>query len=123
MGTTQPVNGDWGPVIRNAAAKMKVNISDNDVNRIKALIDNESGGNQTVTQQVWDQNMAAGTPAQGLLQYVPSTFNAYAVDGHRNIKSGFDQLLAFFNNSTWSSDISLHGWGPNGSKRFDKIPA
>ena len=123
MGTTQPVNGDWGPVIRNAAAKMKVNISDNDVNRIKALIANESGGNQTVTQQVWDQNMAAGTPAQGLLQYVPSTFNAYAVDGHRNIKSGFDQLLAFFNNSTWSSDISLHGWGPNGSKRFDKIPA
>lgn len=123
MGTTQPVNGDWGPVIRNAAAKMKVNISDNDVNRIKALIANESRGNQTVTQQVWDKNMAAGTPAQGLLQYVPSTFNAYAVDGHRNIKSGFDQLLAFFNNSTWSSDISLHGWGPNGSKRFDKIPA
>ena len=123
MGTTQPVNGDWGPVIRNAAAKMKVNISDNDVNRIKALIANESGGNQTVTQQVWDQNMAAGTPAQGLLQYVPSTFNAYAVDGHRNIKSGFDQLLAFFNNSTWSSDIHIPGWGPNGSKRFDKMPA
>lgn len=121
-GPTQPVNGDWGPVIKHAAKVMQVNISDDDVNRIKALIANESGGDQTVTQTVWDVNMANGTPAQGLLQYLPSVFRAYAVEGHTSILSGYDQLLAFFNNSNWRSDIHIPGWGPTGSKRFNKIP-
>lgn len=122
VGVTQAVNGDWGPVIRNTANKMKVGISDSQVNLIKQLIRNESGGNQNIVQQVWDINMANGTPAQGLLQYVPSTFNAYAIDGHRNIRSGFDQLLAFFNNSNWASDIHIPGWSPTGSKRYNALP-
>jgi SLT domain-containing protein len=42
------------------------------------------------------------------------------VKGHTNIKNGYDQLLAFFNNSTWRSDLPYgrSGWGPKGKRRF-----
>ena len=65
-------------------------------------------------------NTASGNPAQGLLQYIPQTFKAYAVRGHNNIRSGYDQLLAFFNNSNWRRDNpgGRSGWGPTGSRRF-----
>ena len=54
------------------------------------------------------------------MQYVPSTFKSYAVKGHKNIKNGYDQLLAFFNNSNWRRDLPYgkSGWGPSGSRRF-----
>ena len=122
-GQTQPINGDWSGVIRNAAKVMQVNdLTDSDVKRILDLINNESGGDQTVTQTVWDVNMANGNPAQGLLQYIPSTFRSYSLEGHTSILSGYDQLLAFFNNKNWRSDIHIPGWGPTGSRRYDKIP-
>src|SRR5699024_8987741 len=37
-----------------------------------------------------------------------------------NIKSGYDQLLAFFNNSNWRRDLPYgrSGWGPSGRRRF-----
>ncbi|MGY3315283.1 SLT domain-containing protein [Peribacillus simplex] len=83
-----------------------------------AQIKRESGGNEKIVQSsaVWDVNTAAGNPARGLLQYIPQTFNAYKMKGHNNIYSGFDQLLAFFNNSTWRRDLPYgrRGWGPRG---------
>lgn len=79
---------------------MKVNLSNKELQGIIAQIQRESNGDAGVTQgNIGDINNLRGTPAQGLLQYVPSTFKSYAVKGHRNIKSGYDQLLAFFNNS------------------------
>ncbi|WP_338143451.1 hypothetical protein, partial [Staphylococcus delphini] len=47
-------------------------------------------------------------------------FRNFAVKGHTNIKSGYDQLLAFFNNSNWANDIQYgrSGWGPRGHRRF-----
>lgn len=122
-GQTQPINGDWSGVIRYAAKVMQVtDLTDTDVKNILALIKAESGGDQTITQVVWDVNMANGNPAQGLLQFINETFKRYAVEGHMSILSGFDQLLAFFNNSNWRKDIHIPGWSPTGSKRFDKIP-
>lgn len=113
---------NWSSEIRRAAKQMKVSVSNADVNSIMAQIMRESSGNQNIVQSsaVWDVNTAAGNPAQGLLQYIPQTFRAYAVKGHTNIRSGYDQLLAFFNNSNWRRDNpgGRSGWGPTGSRRF-----
>ena len=112
----------WMPAIRRAAAQMKVSISNSDVNAIVAQINRESSGNQNIVQSsaVWDINTASGNPAQGLLQYIPQTFRSFAVKGHGNIRSGYDQLLAFFNNSNWRRDNpgGRSGWGPSGTRRF-----
>ncbi|WP_457810322.1 peptidoglycan DD-metalloendopeptidase family protein [Staphylococcus pseudoxylosus] len=111
----------WKTQIRSAAKRMKVSISDSEVDGISAQIQRESNGDAGVTQgNIGDINNAKGTPAQGLLQYVPSTFKSYAVKGHSNIKNGYDQLLAFFNNSNWRKDLPYgkSGWGPTGARKF-----
>ena len=111
----------WIPEIKRAAKQMKVNLSNSELNGIVAQIQRESNGNAGVTQgNIGDINNLLGTPAKGLLQYVPSTFKAYAVKGHNNITSGYDQLLAFFNNSNWRRNLPYgrSGWGPTGSRRF-----
>ncbi|OHR05212.1 hypothetical protein HMPREF2721_08255 [Staphylococcus sp. HMSC078A12] len=116
----------WKGDIKRAAKKMKVNLSGGDVNDIVRLIQTESGGNAGVTQQIQDVN-SGGNEAQGLLQFTPGTFNGYKLKGHGNIKNGYHQLLAFFNNSNWRGNLSawkrrmasgLTGWGPTGSRRF-----
>ncbi|MEB8099158.1 peptidoglycan DD-metalloendopeptidase family protein [Staphylococcus xylosus] len=111
----------WGSTIDKAAKKMKVNLSSAERKGIIAQIARESNGDAGVTQgNIGDINNLRGTPAQGLLQYVPSTFKSYAVKGHGNIKSGYDQLLAFFNNKNWRKDLPYgkSGWGPSGGRRF-----
>lgn len=113
----------WRSTIVKAAKKMKVNPTNAQINGIIAQIQRESGGDAGITQgNIGDINNLRGTPARGLLQYVPSTFDAYKVKGHGNITSGYDQLLAFFNNSNWANDIQYgrSGWGPRGSRRFAK---
>lgn len=107
---------EWKDDIKKAAKEMGQKVSDEQVNKIVSMIAGESGGDPTVTQKVWDINMAEGHPAQGLLQFIPSIFKKYAVKGHDNIKSGYDQLLALFNDSTWASDIHYGGgWSPHGN--------
>ncbi|WP_436950390.1 peptidoglycan DD-metalloendopeptidase family protein [Staphylococcus xylosus] len=111
----------WGSTIDKAAKKMKVNLSSAERKGIIAQISRESNGDAGVTQgNIGDINNLRGTPAQGLLQYVPSTFKSYAMKGHTNIKSGYDQLLAFFNNKNWRKDLPYgrSGWGPSGGRRF-----
>lgn len=110
----------WGSTIDKAAKKMGVKLSGGQRKGLIAQIARESNGDAGVTQgNIGDINNLRGTPAQGLLQYVPSTFKSYATKGHKNIKSGYDQLLAFFNNSNWKNDLQYgkSGWGPNGSNR------
>lgn len=112
----QPKNGDWTPVIRSAAAHMGVHLSAYDIKRILNTIAHESRGNQTVVNG-WDSNAAKGTPSIGLLQFIQPTFDNYAVRGHHNIRSGYDQLLALFNDSNWRGDLRWNGgWGPSGSR-------
>lgn len=110
----------WGSTIDKAAKKMGVKLSSSQRKGIIAQIARESNGDAGVTQgNIGDINNLRGTPAQGLLQYVPSTFKSYATKGHKNIKSGYDQLLAFFNNSNWARDLAYgkSGWGPTGANR------
>nr|WP_250634884.1 transglycosylase SLT domain-containing protein [Bacillus subtilis] len=46
----------------------------------------ESGGNPNVVNR-WDSNWKAGHPSQGLMQFIPSTFNANKEPGYGNIKT------------------------------------
>ncbi|QPK89722.1 phage tail tape measure protein [Bacillus velezensis] len=114
----------WKPMIMAAAKQMGENLSSRELNGIIAQIGRESGGNQSIVQSpsVVDINTLSGNPARGLLQYIPQTFNAYKVPGHGNIYSGFDQLLAFFNNKNWRRDLPYgrSGWGPSGGRRYAK---
>lgn len=104
-------------LIRAAAAKMHVAISGGDISHIMNVIKHESGGNARAINN-WDSNAKRGDPSKGILQFIQSTFNKYAVAGHHNIYSPFDQLLAMFNDTTWRSDLTLGGWGPTGGRRF-----
>ncbi|RIO67119.1 peptidoglycan DD-metalloendopeptidase family protein [Staphylococcus haemolyticus] len=115
----------WKPDIRRAAKAIGVRVSNVDVNDVARLIQTESSGNAGVTQQIQDVN-SGGNEAQGLLQYTPGSFNSYAIRGHKNIKNGYDQLLAFFNNTDWRANLSywkrriasgLTGWGPTGRRK------
>ncbi|MHC5435248.1 phage tail tape measure protein [Listeria welshimeri] len=112
----------WSSIIKKAALAMKVDLSGGELKGIIAQIHRESGGNEKITQSsaVVDVNTLSGNPAKGLLQYIPQTFNAYRMKGHNNIFSGYDQLLAFFNNSSWRNDLPYgkRGWGPRGHRRF-----
>lgn len=114
--------GNWRSQIQRAAAQMGESVTPAEINGILAQINRESGGNQRIVQSsaVWDVNTAAGNPARGLLQYIPQTFAAYRVPGHNNIYSGYDQLLAFFNNRTWRRDLPYgrRGWGPRGGRKY-----
>lgn len=104
-------------LIRAAAAKMHVAISGGDISHIMNVIKHESGGNARAINN-WDSNAAKGTPSKGILQFIEPTFMHYAMPGHTNIMSPFDQLLAMFNDTTWRSDLTLGGWGPTGGRRF-----
>lgn len=114
----------WRGHIRRAAARMNESVTTAQVNGIIAQIHRESGGNQRIVQSpsVYDINIAQGNPARGLLQYIPQTFNAYKMRGHGNIYSGYDQLLAFFNNLNWRKDLPYgrRGWGPTGGRKYKR---
>ena len=113
--------GGNGPIsaslIRRAAHKMKVDVSASDIQKIMNVIMHESRG-QAHAINNWDSNAKAGTPSKGILQFIEPTFRSYAMPGHTNIWSPYDQLLAMFNDSTWRSDLHTGGWGPTGGRRF-----
>lgn len=124
-----PANAkDLVKLIRKAAEEMHATIpGGNYMKYLLAMIKNESGGRAGIT----GINDGDGTgAAMGLLQYKKSTFGAYAVKGHHNILSAWDQMLAFFNNSHYKTDIGIgyngkwggewrgNASGPSGHRRF-----
>lgn len=122
------MGGNYDPkMIMAAAAMMKVKPTAEFIKMLQATIQSESGG-RNIMQQITDVN-SGGNEARGILQYTPPTFGYYAMPGHTNIMSPFDQLLAFFNNSDWQNSIGrtviwgtpkidwLHS-GPQGHRRF-----
>ncbi|WP_171030763.1 tape measure protein [Pediococcus stilesii] len=113
-------------MIKKAAKAMHTSISGEKLHQLQLLIKNESGGRPGIVGI--DDGDGSG-PAMGLLQYKRSTFANYALKGHTNIRSAYDQLLAFFNDSNWYSDIGMgyngkYGeWrglasGPSGHRRY-----
>jgi tape measure domain-containing protein len=90
----------WLPIIEKLMRQMGANPPNGIESEAAAFvreIARESGGNPTIRQTVWDVNMANGDPAEGLLQFIPSTFMSYAVPGHTNILNGEDQIMATIN--------------------------
>lgn len=120
--------GNYNPeLIWKAAKEMGLSPSESFIRMLQATIQSESGG-RNIVQQIHDIN-SGGNEARGILQYTPGTFMHYAMPGHTNIMSPYDQLLAFFNNSDWQNSIGntviwghaktdwLHS-GPQGSRRL-----
>lgn len=86
-------------------------------------------GNKNIMQTIHDMN-SGGNEARGPLQFTPGTFRAFAVKGHTNISSPYDQVLAALNNSDYKNAMGwttiwghrkfdwLHS-GPIGHRRFE----
>lgn len=123
-GITHAVNGDWGPAIRNAGKVMGTNISDEYVQKIKNMIQGESGGSETVVNG-WDSNAQAGHPSAGVLQFTEATFQNYMVKPFTTWKKGWDQICALLNMSDWKHQVDkwqiYRSWSPNGKKRMDEV--
>jgi TP901 family phage tail tape measure protein len=60
---------------------------------LRVLIMRESGGNPNAIN-LWDSNAQAGHPSQGLMQTIPSTFNAYALPGLGGITNPIANIVA-----------------------------
>lgn len=66
----------WDANIRAALAREGFEVNDRNVNLTKAQIMTESSGNPNAVQQVQDVN-SGGNEAVGLMQVIPTTFDAY----------------------------------------------
>lgn len=112
----------WRPVIIEAFKNLgQDNPPDWKIEKLLRQIATESGGNPNAHQgNIGDINNLRGTPAQGLLQFVPSTFAAWSRPGHNNIYSGLDQLMAAIycldhgGEGGWGNIGNGHGWENGG---------
>lgn len=86
----------WRPFVERALEANGITATSYRVAKILATIRRESNGDPTV-QNNWDSNALAGHPSIGLMQTIQPTFDAYAFAGHRNIRNGYDNLLAAIN--------------------------
>lgn len=116
-------------LIRKAAKAMKVSPTETFINNLDMVTFNESGRKSIMQSASTKDVNSGGNEARGILQFTPPTFEYFAMPGHTNIWSAYDQLLAFFNNSKWKTSIGyttiwgvykmewLHS-GPQGTRRF-----
>ncbi|WP_167669958.1 DUF4226 domain-containing protein [Nocardia mikamii] len=85
--------GQWIQQALGVLAAAGVDTSRIDPQAIAIIIQHESGGNPSATNN-WDSNAANGTPSIGLMQTIGPTFNSYALPGHRNIYNPVDNIVA-----------------------------
>ena len=112
-GVNEPVNGDWTPVIQNAASLVGEHLSQSDISLVLAQINLESSGRENA--KGGDDGLSDGI-AMGLLQFKQGTFNYYCRPPYTNIWHGLDQIIALFNVPNWRSQITgRHGWSPHGA--------
>lgn len=115
-GPTEPVNGDWTPVIQYAASFYGIKPTDQQLNVLRAQIHLESGGREDAQQPGTDPDGDGSGPALGLLQFKQRTFNYYCREPYTNVKHGFDALIAFFNIPNALGQINgVTGWSPHGA--------
>ena len=112
------VDGDvhsWADDVKKALRKLGLSTSPAMVQRVLRQIASESGGNPKAVQGYipGDPNNAPQNRARGLMQVVPSTFNANALPGHHNIFNGYDNILAGLNyaRKRYGNNLSFLGNG------------
>jgi hypothetical protein len=86
---------------------------------VKNIIMKESGGNPRAIND-WDSNARAGTPSQGLMQTIPSTFDAFVhpsladrpiVDPVANITAGVTYMIDRYGVETLEAGGRTNGSG------------
>lgn len=105
----------WADDVKKALRKLNLSDSASMVQKVLRQISSESGGNPKAVQGYipGDPNNAPQNRARGLMQVVPSTFNANALPGHHNIFNGYDNILAGLNyaRKRYGNDLSYLGNG------------
>ena len=109
---------EFGKVARHAASLMHQKLSARDIEHLYWQAFVESNVNPA-TGGGYDDHDGTGLP-YGLFQYKLGTWNAWAVNGHKNIHSALDQIMAVLNDSNWRNDLApigvRRGWGPRGHR-------
>lgn len=103
----------WKPYVKKALAKLGLSTSSAMINKVLRQIKTESGGNPRAKQPGADPDGDGSGPALGLMQTKRSTFNAYALSGHKNIWNGYDNMLAglHYAKTRYGSSLSALGKG------------
>lgn len=102
----------WSDTVKKALEKNGLSTSSSMVQRVLRQIQTESSGNPKAVQGIHDVN-SGGNEARGLMQTIPSTFNAYKFPGHGDIYNGYDNLLAAlaYAKKTYGPSLSYLGNG------------
>ncbi|MCI6852592.1 MULTISPECIES: tape measure protein [Limosilactobacillus] len=108
----------WRPYILRAAKQLGVQLSSGQIQKMLTQINTESKGNPNA---IGGTDGLSDGRATGLLQFKPGTFRHWAISGHGNIMSGYDQILAAINclnnggEGGWGSfGIPGRGWATGG---------
>lgn len=108
----------WRPYILRAAKQLGVQLSSGQIQKMLTQINTESKGNPSA---IGGTDGLSDGHATGLLQFKPGTFRHWAISGHGNIMSGYDQILAAINclnnggEGGWGSfGIPGRGWATGG---------
>lgn len=103
----------WRSYVKRALAALKLSTSTAMIDKVLRQIQTESGGNPNARQPGSDPDGDGSGPALGLMQTKRSTFNAYALPGHKNLWNGYDDLLAELNyaKARYGSSLSFLGNG------------
>ncbi|GKT04433.1 tape measure protein [Furfurilactobacillus entadae] len=108
----------FADIANHAADLMHQSLSGHDIDRLYWQAWDESNVDPATGGGV-DDHDGSGLP-YGLFQYKLGTWKTWAVNGHANIHSALDQIMAVLNDSNWRGDLApigtRRGWGPSGHR-------